>query len=110
MSVKIVDLTPTLINQSKSQTSLGIRLMLEDIARLSFPITPKKEGNLRSNVLKQVLGQTGTIVWLKEYAVFQEEKQYRNYTTAGTGPHFAEKSVMRVVGNATKYWQQSRLI
>ena len=110
MSVKIVDLTPTLINQSKSQTSLGIRLMLEDIARLSYPVTPKREGNLRSNVLKQVLGQTGKIVWLKEYAAYQEYKRYRNYTTPGTGPHFAEKSVMQVVGNARRYWEKSRLI
>jgi hypothetical protein len=110
MSVKVVDLTPAFKSLNRTQTSLALRFMVDDIARISNPVTPKRFGNLRSDISRQVIGTTGRITWVKEYAIYQELKQFRNYTTPGTGPHFAEKSVMTVVGNQEDYFKKAKLI
>lgn len=75
------------------RASLFLRFMAEDIVDTAEPNTPKKIGDLRNRILKQVLGLTGKVVWNVNYAVFQELKQFKNYTTPGTGPHFAENAV-----------------
>lgn len=87
--------------------SLAIRLMLAEIHRLADPVTPKKHGNLRADVLKEVQGTTGKITWTKEYAIYQETKQFKNYTTPGTGPHFAEKSVVDVADRSDSFFKRT---
>jgi hypothetical protein len=110
MSVKVVDLTPQIQNHTRTQTSLALRFMVDDVDRIANPKTPKRFGNLRRDIFKQVIGQKGYIQWRKEYAIYQETKQYQNYTTPGTGPHFAENAVRKVVANAGSYFRKAKLI
>ena len=95
--------------------SLALRFMIEDIDRKAFPKTPKDKGNLRQDVLKTVLGKSAFIVWNKEYAAAQEDGTTRgfpiaNYTTPGTGAHYAESSVKDVVENSQDYFKKAKLI
>lgn len=78
--------------------SLFLRAMAETIVMLSTQKTPKKTGRLRMDVVKSVSGLKGKIVWGKNYAIYQEKKQFKNYTTPGTGPHYAENGVKAGVG------------
>lgn len=93
MSVKVTDNTATIRASFTQKSSLFLRLMAEEIVHISTPKTPKKTGRLRMDVVKEVLGLSGKIKWGKNYAIYQETKQYTNYTTPGTGPHYAEDSV-----------------
>lgn len=57
-------------------------------------ITPLKSGALRRSIITQQLGRTASISWRSAYAGIQNAPEefgvvYRNYTTPGTGPHFA---------------------
>lgn len=106
MSYKVNSNTPQLNNEFENKVQLAIRFMLEDIHRVSLPKTPKEHGNLRADVLKQVQRRRGTIAWSKNYAIYQEKKQFSNYTTPGTGPHFAEDSVRFVANNSDQYWRK----
>lgn len=110
MSVKVEDNTARIIVDSTKGANLALRFMLDDIDRAARPVTPKKQGNLRNDIVKSVLGLRGTIKWEKNYAIFQEKKQFRNYTTPGTGPHFAENSVKKIVNKADDYFRKARLI
>lgn len=93
----------------KNRAGLAIRFMLDDIQRESEPFTPKRLGNLRADVVKSVQGTRGSIVWAKKYASRQEKVQHTNYTTAGTGPHFAENAVRKVVDNSKSYLKKAGL-
>jgi len=84
--------------------------MLEGIDKTAGPRTPKDKGNLRNDVLKSVIGRKATIAWTKEYAIYQEEKQFANYTTPGTGPHFAKNAVQAVTDDAEQYFKKARLV
>lgn len=82
----------------QTKTELGmemaIRLALEDIRRTAAPMTPRKTGELRSSaVIRQ---SEGVVNWTADHAEILEKKQFANYTTAGTGPHFAERAVRQV--------------
>lgn len=107
MPVKVVDRTQQAFGEMKQQVSLGLRFMIDDIDRKSIPNTPKLTGDLRNRKLKQVLGLTARIGWITNYAVFQELKQFTNYTTPGTGPHFAEKAVKEVVNAPQVYFDRA---
>lgn len=78
-------------------------------------ITPRKTGALRRSIITQALGNRASISWRSAYAKAQDDGghtqshtvkginqrdgkggtimpgsyRYRNYTTPGTGPHFA---------------------
>lgn len=93
MSVKTTDNTNKVKNDLKIKLSVFLRLMADEIVSISGPNTPKKEGNLRRDIVKQVLGLRGQIRWEKNYAARMETVQFKNYTTPGTGPHFAENAV-----------------
>ena len=93
MSVKITDNTKQVNNNIAVKTSIFLRLMTDEIVKISTPKTPKREGYLRRDVTKQVLGLNAKIVWEKNYAARMERVQFANYTTPGTGPHYAEDSV-----------------
>lgn len=57
--------------------------------------TPMKTGALRRSIITQAIGSRAQIGWRSAYAGAQEAGQhagsgpYKNYTTPGTGPHFA---------------------
>ncbi len=106
MSYKVTSKTPQVNGEFESKVQLAIRFMLEDVHRFSIPKTPKEHGNLRADVLKSVQRRRGTIAWSKNYAIYQEKKQFTNYTTPGTGPHFAEDAVREVVGKSDQYWRR----
>lgn len=109
MSVKFNSNIPNIISDTDRKSSLAIRYALDDIDKIAEPKTPKKKGNLRRDTLKQVLGKRGKIAWKKEYAIYQEKKQHGNYTTPGTGPHFAENAVRKVVANSREYFKRAGL-
>jgi hypothetical protein len=94
MSYTITDYSKQFENNTIQKANLFLRMMAEEMVRTSTPKTPKKSGRMRMDILKSVLGLKGKIVWGKDYAKYQETKQFKNYTTPGTGPHFAENAVM----------------
>jgi len=110
MSVKIKDNTTRIILDTQRSASLAIRYMLDDIHQIANPKTPRKFGNLRGNVRKAVIGLKGTITWGQNYAIYQEYKRFVNYSTGGTGPHFAENSVEAVMRNPQSAMKKARLI
>lgn len=109
MSVSVIDNTAHIQAEINAKAPLALRLMLDDIDLISTPGTPKKHGDLRMNKLKQVLGMHAVIQWRQIYASRLEEKQFRHYTTPGTGPHFAEKAVKRIVEDSAKYFRRAGL-
>lgn len=94
------------------ETLSGMRQLIEDIHRVSRPITPMLTGDLRGDVKKNVskLGNIvrGTIEWARPYAWYQERGYtngpVRRYTTPGTKAHFAEESVVKVTQSSKKYF------
>lgn len=115
MSVRVTDNTPSLFIDIDRKVSLAIRYMLERIDITAEPKTPRKFGNLRRDVIKQVLGKTGTIAWHKKYAAAQEAgvirgSRIRNYTTPGTGPHYAADAVKAVVASSEQDFRKAKLI
>lgn len=97
MSVTIKDNTRLINRDILLKANLFLRFAADEVVKISTPKTPKKTGELRRSVLRQVLGLRGKVRWLKKYAIYQETKQFKNYTTAGTGPHFAENAIKKVV-------------
>lgn len=110
MSVKITDNTTKIILGIDRQASLAIRYMLDDVQTLSNPKTPRQFGGLRRNVLKSVIGLKGKITWGQKYASIQETKQFQNYSTSGTGPHYAKSSVSEVAKSPRNAMKKARLI
>lgn len=92
MAVKIIDNTKEINQFFKQKGSIFLRSMADEMQKEAKPNTPKDKGNLRRDILKQVLGLKGKVVWRQNYGVYQETKQYKNYTTPGTGPRFAENA------------------
>lgn len=109
MSVKVTDNTPQLKFDVQRKGNLALRFMLDAIDQESTARTPKDKGDLRMNKLKHVLGLSAVIQWSQEYAAIQESKQFQNYTTPGTGPHFAENAVRKVVNDSAKYFVRAGL-
>lgn len=99
MSVDINDKTGKVISDTTFKSGSFMREIVEKIVNESQGRTPKKTGALRRNVLKQVLGKNGKIIWKQPYASIQEDVQFKNYTTAGTGPHYAERAVKKVIAD-----------
>lgn len=109
MAVEVSSNMPRVKNEVDFQAQLMTRLMIEDVHNFSTPVTPKKEGNLRIAVSKQVIGKKGIIEWKQPHANVQERgysdegRVFRHYTTPGTGPHYAEESVKKVMSNIPEY-------
>jgi hypothetical protein len=93
MKVIVKNNMPKLRDETKTRSSIFLRALTDEVVKTSTPKTPMRTGRLRMDIVKQVLGLKGRIIWGKNYAIYQEKKQYTNYTTAGTGPHFAENAV-----------------
>ena len=107
--MKITDNTPMVLNFINVRASLFLRNAMDEAERISDPKTPKNRGNLRRDKIKQVLGLHGKMLWGKDYAVYQEVKQFRNYTTPGTGPHFAENAMRQLPARTQKIAKMSGL-
>lgn len=97
MAVRITDNTTSVENAITQKASIFLRELTDTIITNSTPKTPMKSGHLRREVLKQVLGLHGTVKWVVNYAAWQEDNQYKKYTTPGTGPHFAQDAVEAAV-------------
>ena len=101
------------ISQIRGGVPIVIRSALEDMKRISTPITPLKDGPLRANVKIRVIGNTGTIKWGQDYAWYQERGYtsgpVRKYTTPGTGKHFVKRSAKAMMKNYKKYFRKARL-
>ena len=110
MSVKVVSHTTQIIAKNEANIPVAIRFALEDMKAISEPVTPKKTGDLRDSTVISVRGKNGKIIWKKRYAIYQEEKQFKNYTTRGTGPHFAKDAAMQVYKNSKQYLRKARVI
>lgn len=110
MSYRLTDKSTVFENMANQKASIFLRTIAETIVRASTPKTPMKTGRLRMDVVKQVLGLRGKIIWGKNYAIYQEEKQFKNYTTPGTGPHFAENAVKEVISDTATVARQSGLV
>lgn len=110
MPFEIIDNTNQIVSNLQQRSSIFLRTMADEIVKDAEPNTPKDRGNLRRDIVKSVLGLRGTIIWGKHYAKFQEKKQYRNYTTSGTGPHFAENAVKSAAKRTEQIARKSGLI
>lgn len=118
MSVKVVDNTLALKTKTQQSAALSLRFMTDAIVSTSKPRTPQGDTRfLRQNVLKQVLGLHATVLWAVAYAQYQERGArkdgshvVKNYSTSGTGAHFAETAVDKVVASAEQYFKEAQLI
>lgn len=117
MSVKITDNTAQLINDTTQRASIFLRVACDSIVNESTPNTPKDKGNLSRDTLKSVIGLHATVEWRKVYASYQEAGQrkdgshkVKNYTTPGTGPHFAENAVLKISSQTDILAKLSHLI
>lgn len=113
MAVKVRNNTAKLKTKIENNTAVMIRLVLRDVHAQAEPNTPMRTGNLRAQVVEQALGKSGHIQWNAKYATYQEDGSQGtpwNYTTQGTGPHFAENAVNDVVGQLDRYARKSNLI
>lgn len=114
MSVKVTSNSTQVKIDIKKRCSIAARLFIDDIDKNARPNTPKKFGVLRNSVQKQVLGTRGTIIWPQEYAAIQERgvikgRKIRNYTTSGTGPHFARNAIKSTTRNAGSIFKRAGL-
>lgn len=112
MSVKttVTDNTSLIKLTMGQRANIFLRKMADRIVARSTPKTPKRSNRLRLDVIKQVVGKNAKIIWGKNYAIYQEEKQFKHYTTPGTGPHFAENAVRDEVKNSAEIAKISGLI
>ena len=96
----------------KSNVRIANRRMLEDIHHTANPVTPMDTSQLRRNVFKRILSNgDGEIEWKEEYSGYQEAGRradgthiVKHYTTPGTGAHYAEKSVDKILDAVEKYY------
>lgn len=118
MSVKIEDNSKRVIAILRNRAVYTLRLFADDVKKESTPKTPKKEGDLRKLVLisskAHANGAKATILWDRKYAQYQERgmrkdgsHKVRNYTTPGTGPHYAENAVKKKIKHFSKYVEQA---
>lgn len=101
--------------QIENACSLAIRMLMEDVHAYSTPITPYKEGNLRTSVSKQMISpMLGIIKWHAPYAEYQERGYTTgpvvHYTTPGTHAHFVEESVNQALPKLPQYLRMGGLI
>lgn len=135
MSYRYEDNTRLIEEKRKVQTSFALLYAINDIHREANKHTPMEFGLLRADVTKTVRGKQGKIKWGRKYAAAQEAGRmtvyktrtfrtskgnwvtlkpgvyrFRNYTTPGTGAHFAQNAVQKVTGNPLKYYRQAGAI
>jgi hypothetical protein len=91
--LKINDRLPMFAESAKDVQNDALREGARDIVVLAKNRAPKLTGGLRSDsdvrMVKQLWWRVG--FW-KEYAIFQEMKNYKKYTTPNTGRRFLKGS------------------
>ena len=107
MSVRVTDNTNLIDFLVNTRVFTTNRLLLEEAHMISLHRTPMKTGALRTMVQKAIDGTVGHIQWNAPYAIYQEENQFKNYTTPGTGPHFAESSMQGAMDKLQDIWEQT---
>lgn len=114
MSYTIKSNTPMINFSIDRAASLAVRNMLQDTHREAQPNTPRDIGDLKDNVIIQVLGTTGTIRWTTPYAAYQERGKrkdgthvVKNYTSPGTGKDYAKNAVKAVTAKSGKYFNDA---
>ena len=119
MGIKISLKTDQAIDQVENSVAVAIRLMMEDVHRLSTPVTPKRPdpigGTLRTAVTKTMPSKmVGIMKWHVPYADYQERGfttgPVRNYSTPGTHAHFIAESIEKVVPKIGTYLRMGGLI
>lgn len=122
MAVEIEDHTLEVEASVENALALTLRLATEDIHRRANDITPLRDNGLRTSVLKTMPNKTTAVIeWRVPYAAVQEQGyrtdprtgktvMFTNYTTPGTGPHFAENSVKATMNNFYEIAKQGGLI
>ena len=110
MSVTVTDNTPVVKSSIQQKASIFLRFMADEMINISTPRTPKKTGRLRMDVVKQVLGLKGKIMWGKKYGIYQETKLFKNYTTPGTSYKFAETGANKSIDSTQKIAKRSGLV
>lgn len=110
MSINYTDNTEQVKKDLTQKSNIFLRMASDEVVKISTPNTPMKTGRLRMDIVKQVLGLKGKIVWGKNYGIFQEVKQFKHYTTSGTGPHFAENAVGVIIKSAKNIMRNAGLI
>ena len=120
MSVSYISRTLELKNDIENRKSLMLRFMIEDIYAKATPKTPLRSNGLRTSVLRNVLGNVGTIEWRVPYASVQEKGyrktktgkivEFQHYTTPGTGAHYAENAVKEVMDDILTYADKAGLV
>ena len=104
MAGRVIDNTDLVEFMVRNRVATTNRLLLEEAHAISLHRTPMKTGALRTMVVD---GETGEIRWNAPYAIYQEEKQFQNYTTPGTGPHFAESAVQGAMDKIDELWEMT---
>lgn len=107
---KVIDNTDKIINDIEVKASIFLRNMCDEIIKISTPKTPKKTGRMRMDIVRQVLGLKGKVKWGKNYAVYQETKQFKHYTTPGTSSKFAESRALGAIKSTNSIAKSSGLI
>lgn len=107
MAGRVIDNTDLVEFMVRNRVATTNRLLLEEAHAISLHRTPMKTGALRTMVQKIVDGESGEIRWNAPYAIYQEEKQFQNYTTPGTGPHFAESAVQGAMDKIDELWEMT---
>lgn len=105
MSYKIDDNSDLVRQKILARGNTFLRFFGERAVEISTPKTPYKVGDLSKNIVIQVHNLRYIIIWAMEYASFQERGSRRdgshkvkNYTTPGTGPHFAKNAIKQALG------------
>jgi hypothetical protein len=116
VSVKVVDNTRRIIGDTTVKANIFLRMMADEVERIARPNTPKDLGDLKNNIVKQVLGLKGKIRWAQVYAAYQERgarkdgsHKVRRYSTPGTGAHFAENAIKEAEKRTAKVAKQAGL-
>lgn len=128
MSVKITDNTPRLLTNSQRVANLAVRFAADDVLKFARKKTPysgsiKSQGgksltgggHLRDDTVIKVNGGKARIKWGAHYAAIQEDgvtwgKKIKNYTTPGTGAHYAENAIDKVDKNRNYYLKKASAI
>lgn len=103
-------------NNISNKLGLMCRLLVEDVYRNSLKTTPMKYGDLRKTVNRRIENNRGIIEWTAPYAAYQERGMradgshvVRNYTTPGTGKHYAKDAVIETLEKIGDYARKAGL-
>ena len=104
-------------NRTSAEAALNLKLRLGlinmggDILKLSTPVTPYKEGDLRIRRRVTPTSKGARVEWLAGHAAVQNRgfragaRPFTHYTTPGTGSHFVEAGIKAAVNNLKSYFK-----